>query len=474
MADDFAAMMESTGPSGGSNKARPQVGDSVEGRVIQMSRDSVFLDIGANVDARIDRFELEDGDGNLKVVTGDRITARVVADEEVMIVLSTAVGRGQVDATSLQRALESGVPIEGSIAKAVSAGLEVMIGKVRGFCPASHVALERVNDLSIWVGENAMFRVLEVKDNGRSVIVSRRAILEEEQKEKQEELLNGLVIGADVEGTVHSIQSFGAFIDIGGALGMIHISELSRGRVERVDDVLQIGDTVTARVLNLEAQQKGLKISLSLKALEAGGEASAPAPVQDEVLTGKVVKHIGGGLFVSTVKGDGFVPNRELTLPHGADARRTFPEGKEIEVAVLRRDNRSGKTTFSMRAVSSVEERKNFAEFAKKTGKSKKKSKSGFGSLGDVMRAKLGLPEPPPEPDEPAEVPAPPPVKRVQSTESFADIAGPKAAKVVAAKARPIARDPEVEVVVPKGPPPAGVVRGRRRAKPTEPEPDKG
>ena len=180
MADDFAAMMESTGPSGGSNKARPQVGDSVEGRVIQMSRDSVFLDIGANVDARIDRFELEDGDGNLKVVTGDRITARVVADEEGMIVLSTAVGRGQVDATSLQRALESGVPIEGSIAKAVSAGLEVMIGKVRGFCPASHVAPERVNDLSIWVGENAMFRVLEVKDNGRSVIVSRRAILEEE------------------------------------------------------------------------------------------------------------------------------------------------------------------------------------------------------------------------------------------------------------------------------------------------------
>ncbi|MBX3184239.1 MAG: S1 RNA-binding domain-containing protein [Polyangiaceae bacterium] len=406
--DDFASLMEAAGDAATARSARQlRVGEQVEGVVLQIGADRVFLDVGAARDASIDRGELVDKSGMLTVSVGDRLRATVVSTGgEEGLKLSVAMGRqGSLDVQTLTLALESGAPVSGEVAAAVKAGLEVDLGGVRAFCPASQVEAGFAADLSPYVGQTLEFKVLEVKEGGRRVVVSRRALLLERREQRALELEAELTPGKDIEGQVTSLQKYGALVDLGGVEGMIHVSELAHGRVDRVEDVVQVGERVTVRVLGVERDRRGeLRVRLSLRALVERPAASTPE--RDEVLEGTVTRTSSFGVFVATPKGEGLVPLRDLALAPGADHRKAFPADKPLQVVVAGVDPKSGRLRLSVSGVDRVIERSNFKSYREGAAS----GGGGLGSLGDVLRAKLGLPaEAPsaPAPSAPAPVQAP-------------------------------------------------------------------
>nr|WP_293175608.1 S1 RNA-binding domain-containing protein [Nannocystis sp.] len=390
--EDFAAMFESTSATAANRgMRRVRTGQMVEGIVAEISTDSVFVDIGAKSEARIERAQLTDKDGKIKVEVGQKIRATVASAGRDGVVLVVHIGRGGVDTRSLELAKDSGVPIEGTVSKAVKAGLEVEIGGVRAFCPASQVDIGYVQELEHLVGQKFFFKVMEVKEGGRSVIVSRKAVLKDERQEQAKGVRERLVVGAELDGIVQSIQAYGAFIDLGGIEGLVHISELGHGRVERVEDVVKIGEPVKVRVVALDTRGTSgdLKISLSMKSSD---QPETPHVAADTMLVGKVAEIAAFGVFVDTEQGRGLVPMAELGIPHGADPKRSFPIGKDVEVVVMSRDQKTGKLRLSIKGVAAAEERSNFKSFAQANKKAAGPGK-GMGSLGELLKGfegKLG------------------------------------------------------------------------------------
>jgi len=379
--DNFAAMFETSSLAGPKRGAPSlQAGQRVEGTVLAISAGLVVVDIGGAADASLDLGEFE----GRPVAVGDRITATVKNARRDAPELTLSLGRGgaQVSTAALQTARESGLPVSGTVTAAVKGGFSVEVAGTRAFCPISQMDLQFVKEPEIFVGQTFDFRITEIKEGGRNVIVSRRALLELQQKQAQAEVLAKLEVGATVTGTVKSTVKVGVVVDLGGLDGFIHISELSRSRVNSAEDVVQVGESVEVKVLSVEQSEKGLNVRLSLKALAA--PAAAPTAEVEEILTGKVSAHVGGGILVATDKGEGLVPARELSLAPGADPRRTYPVGQELRVVVVHRDAQNGKLRFSVARVAQVEERANYRDFGKAAAKS-----GGMGSLGDLLGDKL-------------------------------------------------------------------------------------
>jgi len=388
MADDssFARLMESGGREATSRATRRlRAGESVEGTVIQIAADSVFLDVGTPSDGRINRGELEDKDGKIRVRVGDRLRATVIDPRPDGPQLAISFGHGdKLDTAALELARNSGAPIEGDVAKVVKGGLEVTVGGVRAFCPASQFDLNHVADFNPYVGQKLEFRVIELRDGGRSVVLSRRSLLEERRKLAAANAKERLIVGTEVDGTVQALGRHGAVIDLDGVEGFVHLSELSAHRVERAEDAVKVGERLRLSVLSVEDTPKGLRVRLSLRAL-APEAAAAENAAPDEVHAGSVTRAGQNGVFVQTPLGEGLIPLRELGLPPGSDHRRAYPPGKEVRVVVVSRAG--GKLTFSATQVARVEERKNYREFSG-GGVTRPAVTSSFGSLGDLLRGK--------------------------------------------------------------------------------------
>lgn len=383
---DFASLFDAS-PEGGRQRAdlRLQKGQVIEGTVLEITPEWIFLDVGTPQDARIARSEF----GNQLPAKGEKLRATVLDPTPEGAHLTTSLGRGggAIDTRSLELAREGGTPVRGEVVKAVKGGLEVKVGDVLAFCPASQVELGYTASLEGYVGESYEFKVLELRDSGRSVVLSRRALLQDERRARELELLGSLKPGAEVVGSVTSVQRHGALVDLGGATGFIHISELASHRVERVEDVVKEGEQVKAQVLSVESGDKGLKIRLSLKQLT---QKTVEAPRREEILEGTVAKALNHGVLVDTEKGSGLVPLKELGLPPGSDHRRAYPVGKKLRVVLISRDSKDGKLRFSAVGVAGVEERRNYKEFSETQTRS---AAGSLGSLGDVLRQKLGLSE---------------------------------------------------------------------------------
>ena len=382
--DDFAQMFEATaGTAAKTGARRVRTGQMVEGIVAEIGSDSVFIDIGAKAEARIEREQLTDKEGNLKVKVGDKLRATVASAGREGILLVVQLGKGGVDTQMLELAQQSGVPIEGTVSKAVKAGLEVEIGGVRAFCPASQLDMGFVQDLEVFVGQKHFFKILEIRDSGRSVVVSRKAVLKDERENQAKAVRERLTVGAELDGIVQSIQPYGAFIDLGGLEGLLHISELGVGRVERVEDVIKVGEAIRVRVIAIDSKGTSgdLKISLSMKSSQ---QAESSGPEIDSVLPGKVAEVTNFGVFVDTEQGRGLVSNNELGIPQGSDPKRTFTPGKDVEVVVLGRDAKNGRLRLSIRGVAAAEERSNYKTFARETKKASGGGK-GLGTFSDLL-----------------------------------------------------------------------------------------
>ncbi|MCC6214225.1 MAG: S1 RNA-binding domain-containing protein [Polyangiaceae bacterium] len=451
-ADDFASLFAGSSSAERAPRAGHSPGQVVEGRVVQVDGESVFVDIGGKAEARLPRREMEDARGRSSVAPGDLVRATVRAVVEGAIELTVASSRLEhADTAALELARDAGTRLEVKVTKAVKGGVEVDVGGTRAFCPASQLEIGHAGELEPWVGRTLEVRILEVRDAGRSVVVSRRAVLEAERAEREATLRETLVAGAEVEGTVSSLGRHGVLVDLGGVEGFAHVSELGPGRVERIEDAVKVGEVVRARILSVKDGQRGLDVRVSLR---AAGEAAASAPEPDEVLEGTVTRHSTFGLFVATPKGEGLVPLSELGLAPSSDPRRAYPVGGALPVVLLSRDARNGRLRFSARNVARVEERRNFREFAAGTAQA-----STLGSLGDVLRRKLGLPDAPPEPPAPpAPAPAAPPAPAPSAAAlppvppaAAVEVARSSAPHVVAASRR---AEPRAD--------PPGIVRRRR------------
>jgi len=294
--EDFAAMFEA------SLKAkRIEQGQTIEGTIVAIGPEVAFVDVGGKGEATIDVGELKDADGDIEVAVGDRIQA-VVVSRSGGLTLSRKLARGAATQRQLEDAFHSGLPVEGRIEKAVKGGYEVRIAGQRGFCPFSQIDIVRT-DPSIHEGKVYTFRITEYKEGGRNLDVSRRALLEEEQRAKAAEIKESIVAGAVMTGRVASVREFGAFVDLGGGVqGLLHVSEMGWSRVSDPSQVLQPGEPITVKVLQVdEAKQK---ISLGLKQLTADPWSRVETTYEaGQVVTGRVTRLSEFGAFVELEPG---------------------------------------------------------------------------------------------------------------------------------------------------------------------------
>src|SRR5882672_4298869 len=330
-AEDFATLFAR-------EAVRPvlEVGQIVKGRVIHIAAESVFVDVGGKGDAWIERAELTDEEGRLRVAVGDEVEATVVATGDE-IRLSHKLRQGAQARQALAVAAQSGIPVEGKVAAVIKGGYEVTVGGLRGFCPVSQMDIRRVDAAAAeeYVGRVLEFRITTFSENGRNLVLSRRRLLEERAAEAAEETRKKILPGAVLTGTVASLADFGAFVDLGGVQGLVPLSELSHSRVSRPADRLRVGEAVTVKVLRVD-DEKG-KISLSLKALEGDPWVAVPGRLRErQVVRGRAVRATDFGVFVELLPGvDGLLHVSEIPRHQQGAMREAVAANAEIAVMVV-------------------------------------------------------------------------------------------------------------------------------------------
>lgn len=465
---DFAAMfaeVEQHKPG----KMRP--GQKISARIAHLGAEVAFLDLGGKGEGIIDLRELRNDKGDLLAHPGETIEGYVLSIAEGNVVVTRSVPKG-AGREVLQNALDSKIPVEGLVTGVNKGGLEVDLGGVRGFVPTSQIDVRFVDDTAPFVGQRHKFRVTEIR--GGNAILSRRALLEEERAAKAAELRSRLSVGAQLDGTVTSVRDFGAFVDLGGLEGLVHVSELSHQRVAHAQDVVKVGQKVRVQVLRIEKDEKGQeRIALSLRALEQDPWDAARAQLREGVrLSGKVARlqpfgafielfpgvdglvHVSAlsnrhvqhprevvkegetievvvesvddaqkrialrrvtddepvsekpaatrrakvgdmidvtvdkcepfGVFVHWDGGKGLIPNAELGTPRGSDNKKTTPPGMQFKAQIIEIDDR-GRYRLSRTSADRQADRDDYREYQRRQPKPGK----GFGTLGDLLRAKL-------------------------------------------------------------------------------------
>jgi small subunit ribosomal protein S1 len=380
--DDFAAMFAASEKDKPRAAKRPKVGDMVKGKIVSVSKEAVFVDLGGKAEGQLERSQVSDHEGKLLVKLGDTIEARVASDAGGALLLRTKLGRGSEARADLQQAADLGIPVEGLVTEVVKGGLSVDVVGVRGFVPASQIDTRFVEDLAPFVGQRLTFRITRYEP--RNLVLSRRALLEEENAVKSAELRSKLVPGLVVHGKVVGFKPFGAFIDLGGIEGMLHVSELSHSRVEKPEDILSLGQSVDVVVLKIEPGQGKEKerISLSLKALGNDPWSDAVAKLAEgQQVKGKIVRLQPFGAFVELSPGvEGLVHISEL----GAGRRINHPKeavsvGQEVEVTVLGVDAERRRLSLSLSAAR--EHTATNEDLAQET----KRAPDKLGTFGDLL-----------------------------------------------------------------------------------------
>ena len=321
----------------------PQQGELLRGTIVSISGDDAYISYGGPSEAVIDTAELEGLD------VGDQIEATVVkTGAEIRVSRKLIKGRASLE--SLRGAYENRLPVEGKVTGRNKGGFEVNVAGLRAFCPLSQIALGKIENPDAFVGQTIEFRVTELSEDGRRIVVSRAALLKEEAAQRASETRERIVPGAELTGRVKTLTPFGAFVDLGGVDGLLHVSEMSRRRVTDPKDVVQIGQEVRVKVIKVE--NEGKRISLSMKDQEPDpwhDVAERYAPGTE--FTGRIVRSTDFGYFVEVEPGvDGLVHVSQL--PHGVkpgDAEVAI--GSSVQGWVREVDPSKKRLSLSLRAV---------------------------------------------------------------------------------------------------------------------------
>ena len=314
-------------------------GDIVEGTIVKVDRDEVLLDIGYKTEGVIPSRELSikhDVDPNEVVKVGDEIEALVLQkeDKEGRLILSKKRAQYERAWGTIEQKKENDEVVEGTVIEVVKGGLIIDIG-LRGFLPASLVEMRRVRDLQPYVGKTLEAKIIELDKNRNNVVLSRRAWLEQTQSEVRSEFLNKLVKGAVRTGVVSSIVNFGAFVDLGGVDGLVHVSELSWKHIDHPSEVVEVGQEVTVEVLDVDLDRE--RVSLSLKATQEDPWRQFARTHQiGQVVPGRVTKLVPFGAFVRVQDGiEGLVHISELAERHVEIPEQVVQVGDELLVKVI-------------------------------------------------------------------------------------------------------------------------------------------
>ncbi len=330
-------------------------GQVVHGTVVRVDKDEVLVDIGYKSEGVIPVSELSirrSVNPADEVNLGDEIDALVLTkeDAEGRLILSKKRARFELAWKNIEGAAESGEPVNGRVIEVVKGGLILDLG-VRGFLPASLVDIRRVQDLDEFLGQELRAKVIELNRSRNNVVLSRRAVLEEERKEQRQQILDKLQPGAVVEGQISNIVDFGAFVDLDGMDGLIHISELSWSHVNHPSEVLEIGQTVEVKVLDIDRDRQ--RISLGLKQTQSDPWQQVIENYhENDVVEGRVTKVVTFGAFVEILPGvEGLVHISELAQHHVENPREVVAQGQPVNVKIIEVDGERRRLSLSLKRV---------------------------------------------------------------------------------------------------------------------------
>jgi small subunit ribosomal protein S1 len=334
-------------------------GEVVTGRVVRIDNDEVLVDIGYKSEGVIPNNELsirKNVDPHDEVEMGEEVDALVLTkeDQDGRLIMSKKRARFEKAWRAIEAAAESGRPVEGTVIEVVKGGLIVDLG-VRGFLPASLVDIRRVPNLDEYMGTKIECKVIELNRSRNNVVLSRRAVLEEERKEQRQEILDRLQPGLIVEGQISNIVDFGAFVDLNGIDGLIHISELSWSHVNHPSELLNIGDTVQVKVLDIDRDRQRISLGLKQTQEDPWQRVVDTYNVGDD-LEGTVTKVVTFGAFVEIMDGvEGLVHISELANHHVENPREVVQPGDEVRVKVLEIDSERRRLSLSVKRVEGQE-----------------------------------------------------------------------------------------------------------------------
>jgi len=335
-------------------------GEVVRGTVVRVDKDEVLVDIGYKSEGVIPVSELSirrSVDPASEVSLGDEIDALVLTkeDTEGRLILSKKRARFEMAWKRIEGAAESGEPVEGMVIEVVKGGLILDLG-VRGFLPASLVDIRRVQDLDEFLGQPLRCKVIELNRSRNNVVLSRRAVLEEERKEMRQAILDRLSPGDVVEGTISNIVDFGAFVDLDGIDGLIHISELSWSHVNHPSELLEIGQDVRVKVLDIDRERQ--RISLGLKQTQTDPwQQVVDTYDEGDVIEGRVTKVVTFGSFVEILPGvEGLVHISELAQHHVETPREVVSQGDVVRAKIIEMDAERRRLSLSLKRVEEGEQ----------------------------------------------------------------------------------------------------------------------
>jgi small subunit ribosomal protein S1 len=369
------------------------LGDKIEATVISLGRDYVFLDLGGRSEGLLMNDQVRDQDGELTAVEGDKITVFVTAFRDGATLCGLRAGSGadkpdnkQAVFEALQNAQNANMPVEGTVKESIKGGFSVTVMGERAFCPISQIDNKYCENPEQHLEKTYEFSIIKLEEGGRNIVVSRRVLLEAEAEEKAAELWKKIDVGDTYDGTVSSIKPYGAFVDIGGIDGLLHVSEISYDRVSDPESALEVGQKLTVSVKDVD--QKTRKVSLSLKALMQDPWTDTITTFKaNQVYKGPVVRITKFGAFVELTPGiEGLVHISQMGEgKHIQTPREVVSEEQEVNVRILAIDMDQRRISLTM----NVEDTEgNWAEdlAASKAGQGEQ---AGMGTLGDLFKDKF-------------------------------------------------------------------------------------
>ncbi len=370
-------------------------GQKITATIVGLDGETIFLDVGLKSEGIVNASEFIDETGELTVKIGDTVSVYYLKSGRSEQLFTARLGSGASSA-HLEEAWRSGVPVEGTVKAEIKGGFEVTLsGTIRAFCPYSQMGLRRVEDpAKEYLDSQKTFLITQYSENGRNIVISARALQEEEQQQRKEELQATLTEGMTVEGTISSIRSFGLFVDLGGVDGLVPLSEVGWSRVEDLAGIFHAGQQVKVVIKSLDWEKD--RISLSIKeTLEDPWETAISSFQEGTSHVGTINRLAPFGAFVNLAPGiDGLVhisrlgQGRRLNHP-----REAVEEGQDIEVLIESIDLENKRISLAPADYESAEdkadkERKDFSSYLS-SGKESKTGSQSMGSLGALLKAKL-------------------------------------------------------------------------------------
>ena len=331
-----------------------QVGDKIKGEIISIGKDTVFVDTGTKIDGVVDKEELLDDNRELPFNEGDMLELYVVSNNGSEIRLSKALS-GIGGFHMIDEAFHSAVPIEGRVKAECKGGFQIEIMKKRAFCPISQIDLGFVETPGDYVGDTHLFLITQFEEEGKNIVVSRKALLKKEQEKEKEQFFGKLEIGTQLEGKVTRLMPYGAFVELlPGVEGMIHISEISWSRVKKTEDVLKTGELIPVKVLSIEPGKKAgeMKVALSLKQVTGDPWNSVHETFQiGDKIQGQVTRCADFGAFVEIAPGiEGLVHISEMSYGKRILKAEDFVKaGETVELMIKDIDIEKRRVSLSMK-----------------------------------------------------------------------------------------------------------------------------